>query len=141
MKQTVQLTLKIDPEKFEAQRKLLNELCGATYDEDQHHAEGLAKLCDQIAKQMARQAKPRKLSRLRKGDKANFATMQRAHENGDLCLASSVRKADGAQVALVCAAGQEPNGDYILSPLAVMVEGNPYELFEDPTRDQEPETA
>lgn len=70
---------------------------------------------------------------LRKGDKANFETLLRAAKNQDLCLVSSLRVADGADVALVCASGMNEDGKVVLSPLAVMVEGNPYELFQDPT--------
>lgn len=67
------------------------------------------------------------------GHQANFATLKRASKNGDLALLSAVRKLDGANVALVCAMGRNDAGFIRPAPLAVMVEGNPYELFEDPT--------
>ena len=70
---------------------------------------------------------------LREGDSANFGTLQKAFENGDSALISAVRKSDGADVALVCAMGRSPDGQITLAPLAVMIEGDPYELFEDPT--------
>jgi hypothetical protein len=72
---------------------------------------------------------------LRDGDKANFATLRRAANADDLALVSSVRKSDGQQVALVCA--MQVNEDETITPvpLAVMVEGDPFELFEDPTAD------
>ena len=73
-------------------------------------------------------------SRLRPGDMANFETLQRAQENGDLCLVAAVRRADLAQVALVCAMGYDAEKKLFLpAPLAVVVEGDPCELFFDPT--------
>jgi hypothetical protein len=71
--------------------------------------------------------------KLRKGDKANFHTLLRATDNEDLALVSAIRKADRAAVALVCAMQQDKDGTITPVPLATMVEGNPYELFEDPT--------
>lgn len=71
------------------------------------------------------------VGRLREGDLANFETIKKAAENEDLALVSAVRKSDGAQVALVTAMGFT-DGEYIMYPLAVMIEGNPYELFEAP---------
>ena len=69
---------------------------------------------------------------LRPGDKSNFETLKRAHENGDLCLVSAVRKSDDAPVALVCAMGFDGE-HYFPAPLAVMIEGDPFDDFEDPT--------
>ena len=69
---------------------------------------------------------------LREGDRANFETLLLAAQNGDLAVVSAIRKSDKAQVALVCAMSKE-GSDIRPVPLAVMVEGNPYELFEDPT--------
>lgn len=72
--------------------------------------------------------------RLTPGHRANFTTLQQASDNGDLALVSARRASDGAPVALVCALRREQDGAISPVPLAVMVEGNPYELFEDPTR-------
>lgn len=72
---------------------------------------------------------------LRKGDRANFETLRKACGNNDLALVSSRRKSDGADVALVCAMQHNPDGTFTPVPLAVMVEGNPFELFEDPMGD------
>lgn len=72
-----------------------------------------------------------KTKKLRKGDTANFKTLKQASKHGDLALVSAIRKSDGAQVALVCAMNQI-DGQIVPAPLAVMVEGNPYDLFEDP---------
>jgi hypothetical protein len=71
--------------------------------------------------------------RLRQGDRHNFETLLRAAEDGALALVSAIRKADQQAVALVCAMQQ--NGDETITPIpfAVMVEGNPFELFEAPT--------
>ena len=75
----------------------------------------------------------KKPPKLLPGYKINFATLRAACAAGDLALVSAIRKADKKPVALVCAMQQ--NEDKTLSPvpLAVMVEGNPYELFDDPT--------
>ena len=70
--------------------------------------------------------------KLRKGDTANFETLKKAGINGDLALVSAIRKSDGKSVALVCAMGWDGES-YLPAPLAVMVEGNPFELFHDPT--------
>lgn len=71
--------------------------------------------------------------KLTEGHRANFETLQRAAENGDLALASSRRIVDGVAVALVCAVQRYDDGSVSLTPLAEMVNGNPYELYEDPT--------
>lgn len=81
---------------------------------------------------------------LREGDKANFRTLKRACKSDDLALISTTRKSDGADVALVCAIGLDNEGNALISPLAVMIEGNPYELFNPPfpgvQNDEEPKS-
>ena len=74
---------------------------------------------------------PRKSIVLRKGDKANFQTILAAAKNGDLALVSAVRKSDDADVALVCAMGQDETHSYPI-PIAVMVEGSPFATYHDP---------
>ena len=71
--------------------------------------------------------------RLRKGDRMNFDTLLRAASDGALALVSAIRKSDQQPVALVCA--MQTNDDETITPVpfAVMVEGNPFDLFEDPT--------
>lgn len=69
---------------------------------------------------------------LREGDKHNFNTLLQAARNDDLALVDAVRKQDEAKVALICAMGRADDNIYPV-PLAVMVEGNPFELFHDPT--------
>lgn len=83
----------------------------------------------------------KKFPKLGKGDQANFETMQKAFVNNDVCLMRAVRKSDNKPVALVCAVNWEVEDGvkfFSPAPLAVMVEGNPYELFEPiPTKEDE----
>ena len=76
---------------------------------------------------------PTTTPKLRTGDRANFQTILRAVDDGALALVSAVRKADQQPVALVCAIQQNDDETFTPVPFAVMVEGNPFELFEDPT--------
>lgn len=69
---------------------------------------------------------------LNEADSKNFQTLICADTNGDLALLSAVRKFDGKPVALVCAVNRV-DGNTSFSPLAVMIEGNPFQDFEDPT--------
>jgi hypothetical protein len=71
--------------------------------------------------------------KLRKGDRTNFQTLLCAADDGALALVSAVRKADQQPVALVCAMQTNPDDTITPLPFAVMVEGNPFELFDDPT--------
>jgi len=74
-----------------------------------------------------------KPKRLAKGHKANFKTLELALNNGDLSLVSAIRKADKKNVALVCAMQRNEDDTITPIPLAEMVNGNPFELYEDPT--------
>lgn len=69
---------------------------------------------------------------LNEANKANFETLRRACDRGNLALMSAVRKADNKPVGLVCAISSDGK-EYVVTPLAVMIEGNPYEDFLDPT--------
>lgn len=71
--------------------------------------------------------------KLRKGDRTNFNTLLRAADNSDLALVSAIRKDDQLPVALICAMSVNEDETITPIPLAVMVEGNPFEIFEDPT--------
>jgi hypothetical protein len=76
----------------------------------------------------------KEMSQLSKGDKGNFETLQRAFRNKNICLLRALRKSDNKEVALVCAVNHNSkfrgSGDEVdLVPLAVMIEGNPYEDF------------
>jgi hypothetical protein len=67
------------------------------------------------------------------GDRRNFATLKRAASQGHLALVSAIRKADQRPVALVCAMQENDDGTISPIPFAVLIEGDPFELFEDPT--------
>ena len=75
--------------------------------------------------------KPPKLT---EGQVLNFETLKRACLDGNLALISAIRKADQKPVALVCAMNKDGEA-YMPAPLAVLIEDNPYELFEDPLAD------
>ena len=68
--------------------------------------------------------------RLQENDKTNFHILMRAAKNGDLGLVSAIRRSDHATVALVCVPVVADNGDTGHMPIAVMVEGNPYDQFD-----------
>ena len=76
---------------------------------------------------------------LHEGHKHIFDTLCRACGKQDLALVSAIRKSDGAPVALVCAVNHFDDGRYALVPLAVMVEGNPYEDYLPPPLTEEDE--
>lgn len=68
---------------------------------------------------------------LGEGGRLNFDNIRLAAKVDRLALLECRRIADGQMVAVVCAVN--PNdGEMEFVPLAVMVEGNPYELFEPP---------
>lgn len=95
----------------------------------------LQKVLDQVEiKVIPRAPKPKKLPKLLKGYRDNFNTMLRAANNGDLALVSAIRKSDNQPIALVCAMQAIDEGKSIMPvPFAVMIEGDPFELFHDPT--------
>ena len=64
---------------------------------------------------------------------SNFNTLCKARDERQLALVSAIRKSDKKPVALVCAMQTNEDKSMTPIPLAVMVEGNPFELFEDPT--------
>lgn len=64
----------------------------------------------------------------------NMQTLLLAASHGDLALVSAIRKSDNANVGLVCAMNfDRETEETIPMPLAVMIEGNPFEMFYDPT--------
>ena len=67
--------------------------------------------------------------------KVNFQTLKLAVEYEDVALISAVRKSDGKQVALVCAINHT-DGNILPVPIAEMIDGNPYEIYYDPTREK-----
>jgi hypothetical protein len=67
---------------------------------------------------------------LRPGDKKNFQTILDAAENGDLAIIQAARRCGGKEVALICAVGTgEDEKDVRFTPLAVMMEEDPFESF------------
>lgn len=70
-------------------------------------------------------------------DKKNFETLRRASSAGHLALMEATERATGARRTLVCAVNIEKAPDnknrYQFIPLAVMVDGNPFELYDPPT--------
>lgn len=71
---------------------------------------------------------------LEEGYKRNFALLREAHNDGNLALVSAIRKSDKMPVALVCAMSHNEDDDsFTPVPIAVMIDGNPFDLFEDPT--------
>jgi hypothetical protein len=71
--------------------------------------------------------------KLARGHRANFKTLLRAAAQGDVALVSAIRRADQATVSLVCAMQHNSDGTITPVPFAEMVNGNPFELYEDPT--------
>lgn len=64
--------------------------------------------------------------------KENFKTLTRAFEAGRAAIMECTRKSDGKVVALLCAVGTDEEGLYAFTPLAEMMDGNPFELYEPP---------
>lgn len=65
-------------------------------------------------------------------DTQNFDTLSRAFSSGHVALVEVRRTADLNPVAAICAISRE--GDqYGITPFAVMIEGNPFELFDPPS--------
>ena len=62
----------------------------------------------------------------------NFATLQRAQDNGDLALVECTDAETGKPVYTICA--MDRHGDeYVMVPLAKMFDGNPYEELVPPS--------
>lgn len=67
------------------------------------------------------------------GYKANFETLQRASGNNDLCLMECTDAKTGEKVAAICAAHfEKATQQIVFTPLARMLEGNPYESLVPP---------
>ena len=62
-----------------------------------------------------------------KGHKAYFETLLRADKNGEVCVMECTDAKTGETVIAVCAVGRDANGDFQMTPLAKMFNGNPYE--------------
>ena len=95
-------------------------------------SDGGAYLDDEELTTVRRHTPVRVAGPLADADKANFETLREACGNGDLALLSAIRKSDGKNVSLVCAMSDDGEGNALMVPLAVMVEGDPFEDFEPP---------
>lgn len=71
---------------------------------------------------------------LSSSDRANFDTLCSAFSYGDIALLEVQRRSDSEILAAVCAVGRE-SGNYVFTPFAILVQGDPYEQFNPPHPD------
>lgn len=72
-------------------------------------------------------------------DRANFETLQREMAAGHCALVESRCAKTGEYRALICATNYDSgSGEVLMTPLAQMVTGNPYEDYVDPTSEKLP---
>lgn len=72
--------------------------------------------------------KSQKSLKLKKGDRANFKTLQRAATDDSLALMSCQDKATGKYVAVVCAVNYNgEDEEFEMVPIAKLFTGNPYD--------------
>ena len=74
---------------------------------------------------------------LRESDNKNYNTLSEAFENEDTCLLECTEKATGEQRAVICAIQKVAPGQIEMVPLAVMITGNPYEMFYPPAHEDD----
>ena len=67
-------------------------------------------------------------------DRQNFETLCRAFASGHVALVEVRRHSDQTAVAAVCTIGLI-EGEFHITPFALLVEGNPFELFDPPNPD------
>jgi hypothetical protein len=67
--------------------------------------------------------------------KENFDTLKRAFSTGNIGLIEVTLKSTGEKLACVCAIVKN-KGEYVVTPFALMMNGNPYELLEPPHPDE-----
>ena len=63
---------------------------------------------------------------------ANFQTLLRAAENGDLALMECSDALTGETRYVICAVGRE-GSDFLFTPFGHLADGNPYEAYVPPT--------
>lgn len=63
--------------------------------------------------------------------RANFQTLLRAAESGDLALMECTEAATGEIRYVICAIGRD-DGDFVFTPFAHLAEGNPFEFYRAP---------
>ena len=66
--------------------------------------------------------------------RANFQTLLRAAESGDLALMECTEGATGEIRYVICAVGRD-NGDYVFTPFGHLADGNPYDAYLPPDPD------
>lgn len=64
--------------------------------------------------------------------RANFQTLLRAAENGDLALMECTDAATGDPRYVIAAVQRDDGGDYLFTPFGHLAEGNPYHLYHPP---------
>ncbi|WP_343546945.1 DUF6117 family protein [Sphingobium yanoikuyae] len=62
---------------------------------------------------------------------ANFKTLLRAAEDGNLALMECQDAASGEPHYVICAVGRE-EGSYLMTPFGHLAEGNPYDAYRPP---------
>lgn len=60
--------------------------------------------------------------------RANFQTLLRAAESGDLALKECADAATGEPCYVICAVGRD-GGDYMFTPFGHLADGNPYDAY------------
>ena len=63
---------------------------------------------------------------------ANFQTLLRAAENGDLALMECSDALTGETRYVICAVGRE-GSDFLFTPFGHLADGNPYEAYVPPS--------
>jgi len=66
--------------------------------------------------------------------KPNFETLRAAFENGDVALLECQLKTTGESVAVVVAVNRDSD-EFAFVPVAMMFNGNPYEMLNPPNPD------
>jgi hypothetical protein len=64
---------------------------------------------------------------------ANFQTLLRAAENGDLALMECSDALTGETRYVICAVGRE-GSDFLFTPFGHLADGNPYEAYVPPSK-------
>ena len=64
---------------------------------------------------------------------ANFQTLLRAAENGDLALMECADALTGEPRYVICAVGRE-GSDFLFTPFGHLADGNPYEAYVPPSK-------
>ena len=63
--------------------------------------------------------------------RANFQTLLRAANSGDLALMECTDVATGEPRYVICAVGRD-DGEFVFTPFGHLADGNPFELYSPP---------